>query len=94
MLWRLPPPVRALLVPGSRRSHATSAAAVPPLNILFCGSDDFSIASLRALSQAQREVPKLIESIQVVHRPAKPAGRGLKTLRAGSRTASPPRERH
>ncbi|KAJ4357630.1 Methionyl-tRNA formyltransferase [Didymosphaeria variabile] len=81
MLWRLPASVRSLLVPSYRRFGSSSAATVPPLRILFCGSDDFSIASLRALSQAQKEVPKLIESIDVVHRPGKRTGRGLKTLR-------------
>ncbi|KAK7190979.1 hypothetical protein DPSP01_009179 [Paraphaeosphaeria sporulosa] len=81
MLWRLPAPVRSFLAPGYRRFISTAATTAPPLRILFCGSDDFSIASLRALSQAQREVPKLIESIDVVHRPAKPTGRGLKSLR-------------
>ncbi|KAF2441496.1 methionyl-tRNA formyltransferase [Karstenula rhodostoma CBS 690.94] len=81
MLWRLPAPVRSFLAPAHRRFTSTAAAPVPPLRILFCGSDDFSIASLRALSQAQRDVPKLIESIHVVHRPAKPTGRGLKSLR-------------
>ena len=91
MLWRLPAPVRSFLVPGYRRFNSTAALTVPPLRILFCGSDDFSIASLRALSRAQREVPELIESIDVVHRPAKPTGRGLKTLRDGSRTTTPAR---
>ncbi|KAH8701470.1 formyl transferase [Phaeosphaeriaceae sp. PMI808] len=52
-----------------------------PLRILFCGSDDFSIASLRALAKAQREIPNLIQSLDVVHRPPKLTGRGLKTLR-------------
>ncbi|KAL1612226.1 Methionyl-tRNA formyltransferase [Paraconiothyrium brasiliense] len=81
MLWRLPASVRSLVIPGCRRFNASSAATIPPLRILFCGSDDFSIASLRALVQAQKEVPRLIESIDVIHRPAKRTGRGLKTLR-------------
>lgn len=89
MLWRLPPPVRSFLVPAHRRFVSSSlATVVPPLRILFCGSDDFSIASLRALSKTQREKPELIEAIDVVHRPAKPTGRGLKTLRDGTRTNS------
>ncbi|RMZ66054.1 hypothetical protein GMOD_00005121 [Pyrenophora seminiperda CCB06] len=58
-------------------SHRTS----DPLRILFCGADDFSIASLRAVVAAQRNVPGLIHDIHVLHRPAKPAGRGLKMLR-------------
>ncbi|KAJ4294555.1 Methionyl-tRNA formyltransferase [Kalmusia sp. IMI 367209] len=81
MLWRLPASVRSFLDPGSRTYSSTVTATIPPLRILFCGSDDFSIPSLHALSRAQREVPELIESIDVVHRPAKRTGRGLKTLR-------------
>ncbi|KAF1967576.1 methionyl-tRNA formyltransferase [Bimuria novae-zelandiae CBS 107.79] len=81
MLWRLPAPVRSFLVPAYRRFSSAAAVSVPPLRILFCGSDNFSIASLCALTSAQKEVPGLIEDIQVVHRPAKPTGRGLKLLR-------------
>ncbi|KAF2127429.1 Formyltransferase [Dothidotthia symphoricarpi CBS 119687] len=83
MLWKLPYPVRSLVLPTLRRHASTEAPtrAAEPLRILFCGSDDFSIASLRALCAAKRVAPKLIHSIHVVHRPAKPAGRGLKTLR-------------
>ena len=54
-----------------------------PLRILFCGSDAFSIASLTALNEAKNSVPGLIESIDVVHRPAKRTGRGLKVLTEG-----------
>jgi len=39
---------------------------------------------LHALVRAKRRVPGLIDSIDVVHRPAKPTGRGLKTLTEGS----------
>ncbi|KAF1946170.1 Formyltransferase [Clathrospora elynae] len=62
-------------------SMIASPRASKPLQILFCGSDGFSIASLRALVEARRDAPTLIDSIDVVHRPAKPTGRGLKTLR-------------
>ncbi|KAL1797241.1 hypothetical protein ACET3X_003847 [Alternaria dauci] len=62
-------------------STAVPARTPEPLRILFCGSDNFSIASLRAIADAKRHVPKLIESIDVVHRPPKPTGRGLKKLR-------------
>jgi len=51
------------------------------LRILFCGADDFSIASLRAVVEAQRHVPGLIHDIHVLHRTAKPTGRGLTKLR-------------
>ncbi|KAF1922055.1 formyl transferase [Ampelomyces quisqualis] len=67
--------------PAAVRSTAARPKHQPPLSILFCGSDHFSIASLRALLEARREDPRLIQSIHVVHRPAKPTGRGLKTLR-------------
>ncbi|CAN9137145.1 unnamed protein product [Alternaria alternata] len=68
--------------PHCRYSSTTVPARTSePLRILFCGSDNFSIASLRAVADAKRHVPKLIESIDVVHRPAKPTGRGLKKLR-------------
>ncbi|KAH7355605.1 formyl transferase [Pyrenochaeta sp. MPI-SDFR-AT-0127] len=83
MLSRLPGPVRSLILAASRRHNSThvSTRGSDPLRILFCGSDAFSIASLRALANAKHHVPGLIDSIDVVHRPAKPTGRGLKTLR-------------
>ncbi|KAI4960066.1 hypothetical protein J4E86_001685 [Alternaria arbusti] len=83
MIWRLRSPVRSLIATPPCRCSSTSAPArtSEPLRILFCGSDAFSIASLRAVADAKRHVPGLIESIDVIHRPAKPTGRGLKTLR-------------
>ncbi|EOA92169.1 uncharacterized protein SETTUDRAFT_86942 [Exserohilum turcica Et28A] len=83
MLRRLPGLARPLLSPWRRHYTAatTPAADARPLRILFCGSDAFSIASLRALVHVQHGVPRLIDSIHVLHRPAKPTGRGLKTLR-------------
>lgn len=54
-----------------------------PLRILFCGSDEFSCASLRALHKLQAAKPKLIKSIDVLVRPGKPAGRGLKRIATG-----------
>ncbi|KAK8116219.1 formyl transferase [Apiospora sp. TS-2023a] len=51
-----------------------------PLRILFCGSDEFSTASLRALHEEQERNPGLIESIDVVVRPGKRVGRGLKQI--------------
>ncbi|KAI8934377.1 hypothetical protein NX059_009113 [Plenodomus lindquistii] len=83
MLWRLHVPVRSLPLPLHRtfKSHLSTAPAADALKILFCGSDHFSITSLRALVAAKRENPSLIDRIHVVHRPAKPTGRGLKELR-------------
>lgn len=56
-----------------------------PLRILFCGSDAFSCASLQALYDLQQsdKNSKLIKSIDVLVRPGKPAGRGLKRVAAG-----------
>lgn len=85
MFWRLPGPVRALVAARVlRRCYSTTSPSdAEPLRILFCGSDAFSIASLDALVAARDEVPGLIDDIHVVHRPAKPTGRGLKTMREG-----------
>jgi methionyl-tRNA formyltransferase len=55
-----------------------------PLRILFCGSDDFSIASLNALHGEHVNYPDNIASIDVVCKPGKRVGRGLKTIREGN----------
>ncbi|KAG9199837.1 Methionyl-tRNA formyltransferase [Epicoccum nigrum] len=88
MLWSLPTPLRsllettALLRNQARGLSASSGGrAEDPLRILFCGSDRFSIASLDALVHTKHRCPGLIEDIHVAHRPAKPTGRGLKTLK-------------
>lgn len=52
-----------------------------PLHILFCGSDDFSCASLQALHDEHVRNPDLIRSIDVVVRPGKPTGRGWTVIR-------------
>lgn len=55
-----------------------------PLRILFCGSDNFSAASLEALDDDRRSnASSIIKSIDVVCRPGKRTGRGLKTIRNG-----------
>ncbi|KAJ5894336.1 methionyl-tRNA formyltransferase [Penicillium taxi] len=54
-----------------------------PLRILFCGSDSFSIASLKALHAYSLQNPNHIASIDVVCRPGKRVGRGLKEIREG-----------
>lgn len=68
--------------PGPKRFY-TSTSAHEPLRILFCGSDEFSIASLRALNDERLRDPKAIQSLDVVCRPGKPIGRGLKKIREG-----------
>ncbi|KAI3318043.1 Formyltransferase [Xylariaceae sp. AK1471] len=52
-----------------------------PLHILFCGSDEFSCASLEALHHEHTRNPGLIQSISVVVRPGKRTGRGYKIVR-------------
>lgn len=54
-----------------------------PLRILFCGSDHFSCASLQALYDEHLRNPSLIASIDVLVRPGKKAGRGLKRIAVG-----------
>ncbi|KAI1639981.1 Formyltransferase [Biscogniauxia mediterranea] len=49
-----------------------------PLNILFCGSDGFSCAMLERLHAEHLHNRELIRSIEVVVRPGKRIGRGLK----------------
>ncbi|KAJ5364355.1 uncharacterized protein N7496_010068 [Penicillium cataractarum] len=61
------------------RSYATRS--FDPLRILFCGSDEFSIASLKALHDYRLKHPEKISSIDVVCRPGKRVGRGLKKIR-------------
>jgi methionyl-tRNA formyltransferase len=52
-----------------------------PLRILFCGADEFSIASLKALHQEHITSPEFIKSINIVCKAGKPHGRGLKKIR-------------
>ncbi|KZF25628.1 methionyl-tRNA formyltransferase family protein [Xylona heveae TC161] len=65
--------------PPQRRLLASKAC--DPLRILFCGSEDFSIASLRALHKEHLEGKSGIASIDVVCRPGKWGGRGNKLFR-------------
>ncbi|KAJ0296441.1 hypothetical protein COL5a_009045 [Colletotrichum fioriniae] len=70
--------------PGVRLySGATTGAGrvSDPLRILFCGSDDFSCAALTALTVEKKRNPALIESLEVVVRPSKLSGRGMKNVR-------------
>ena len=77
--------LRALCYHRLLACHTTrrwsSSRTSDPLRILFCGSDKFSIASLQALHHEQQAQPDFIKSIDVVSRPPKRFGRGLKLLR-------------
>jgi methionyl-tRNA formyltransferase len=81
--------VRALSVSSFRnpwrcnRSFSVERGAPEPLRILFCGSDDFSISSLKALDSIRLHDRGLVSSVDVVCRPGKRVGRGLKEIRDG-----------
>lgn len=64
-----------------KRTLTTSASE--PLRILFCGSDEFSCASLRALHTEHETNKTLVESLEVMVLPGKRTGRGFKQLREG-----------
>lgn len=66
-------------------SHATTRSS-EPLRILFCGSDDFSCASLKAVYEEHSRNKDLIESLDVMVLPPKRMGRSFKTLREGEST--------
>lgn len=61
-----------------------STKSYDPLRILFCGSDEFSIASLKALHAEHQQRPDRIASIDVVCRPGKMFGKGLNNIREGN----------
>lgn len=70
--------------PACRRYSAMVAPRKSdPLRILFCGSDEFSCAALKALDAEKKRDPGLIESLDVVVRPGKLTGRGMKQIREG-----------
>lgn len=84
----LPHRVRPAIIASSRRWLGTRWSSTEtkqhdPLRILFCGADAFSIYSLRALHKLQQANPEKIASIDVVCRPDKRVGRGLKTIQEG-----------
>lgn len=64
-----------------RRRLATSIVSREPLRILYCGSDEFSVAALRKLNHERVEHPDHIESIHVLCKPPQRVGRGLKKVR-------------
>lgn len=69
---------------GLKRRFSATKSDLEPLRILFCGSDDFSIASLRKLYKEHQQDRDFIASIDVVCRPGKPVGRGRKIIREGA----------
>lgn len=86
LLRRSLPSVRSLPPLHTRsyqlRCHSSGTIeAREPLRVLFCGSDEFSIASLRALHELHQQDRSIIASIDVVHKPGKRTGRGLKTIK-------------
>ncbi|ETS74625.1 hypothetical protein PFICI_13109 [Pestalotiopsis fici W106-1] len=76
----LAPLVRDVTTCRRFQSHQSTQKRSEPLRILFCGSDEFSSANLRALHEEQLRNPGLIESIDVVVRPGKRVGRGNKKI--------------
>lgn len=77
---------RQILRPGLR-SFSSQRKSYDPLRILFCGADEFSIFSLRAVHELQRRRPECVASIDVVCRPDKRVGRGLKKIQEGAKEA-------
>ncbi|KAL6921948.1 hypothetical protein FSHL1_005916 [Fusarium sambucinum] len=61
-------------------SQGTSRAS-DPLRILFCGSDEFSCASLKAVHEEHSQNKGLIESLEVMALPPKRSGRGFSSLK-------------
>lgn len=68
---------------GPSRRYLSSSPQHDPLRVLFCGADEFSIYSLRAINKIKKENPDKVASIDVVCRKDKRVGRGLKQIREG-----------
>lgn len=66
---------------NAARSFSTCLPPGQALRIAYFGSDRFSIKSLEAVLKLQQEKPEAIDSITVVTKPPKRAGRGLKELK-------------
>ena len=71
-----------------RRLFSSLRGPVDPLRILFCGSDDFSAASLRRLHNEHVQDSTFIASLDVLCKQGKLSGRGLKTIRDGKASFS------
>jgi hypothetical protein len=67
----------------STDAHRRSFGKADPLQILFCGSDEFSTTSLNSLVDIYKRDKSLIESIIVLCRPDKRVGAGLKKINEG-----------
>lgn len=74
----------AILLPAPRRRDYSETSKHNPLRVLFCGADEFSIYSLRAIRELQCQKPHTISSLDVVCRPDKRVGRGLKQIQEGT----------
>lgn len=71
------------VVRSNRRCFSAAATQCEALNILFCGSDEYSIPSLRALHNLQQSPDSNVGLVEVVCRPDKRVGRGLKKIHQG-----------
>lgn len=65
--------------PYGSRCSTTYSKISQPLRILFCGSDEFSCAHLQAIHKRRQELN--VESLDVMCRPGKLSGRGMKKIR-------------
>ena len=86
LLWRSQLRKPSVLWSTSHTIHfqrSVSTKSSDPLRILFCGSDNFSIGSLRSLNDERQKDADSIASIDVVCKPAKRVGRDLKNVREG-----------
>ena len=65
----------------TQRRFQSQLKSCDPLRVLFCGSDEFSVASLRALLDEKKVNHGLFKSITTVTRRDKRVGPGLKQIR-------------
>lgn len=83
LLQHIKPTYKHRLFPPKLRLYSNASKPYNPIRILFCGADDFSIFSLKAIRELQQRKPECIASIDVVCRPDKRVGRGLKKVQEG-----------
>ncbi|QPH05188.1 hypothetical protein C2857_002821 [Epichloe festucae Fl1] len=80
-MFRLTSPfARTRRLVGTPRHTSSLSRGSDPLRILFCGSDEFSCASLRALHREHVRDRGLVEALDVMVLPARKTGRGLKMV--------------